>query len=342
MTITPEGNIVATGSVQGDFELDSGGDSDGYVRMYSPDGTHIWTAQIQEQYWDIIFGIVSDKNGDLYIAGYTQNTLGEFNLNEGGPYADAFLRKYRNDGSVAWTDVFGTSGNDEIRGMAIGENGDIVVAGMTSGLLSNGTDQGGAGRDAFIRKYSIPRPGPSNLVLVSSDGQVDVSWSSPAIDPNETISSYTVTSNPEDLTCTTSTTSCAVTGLTNGTTYAFSIAATYSDGVASLPVQTNSPGTPTGPPSVPLNVSAQAGNAQATISWQTPNSDGGTAITSYTATSSPGNLTCLTSSNQCIITGLTNGVDYTFTVIATNAGGNGASSDASNTVLSLSLTRQLR
>ena len=124
MTITPEGNIVATGSVQGDFELDSGGDSDGYVRMYSPDGTHIWTAQIQEQYWDIIFGIVSDKNGDLYIAGYTQNTLGEFNLNEGGPYADAFLRKYRNDGSVAWTDVFGTSGNDEIRGMAIGENGD--------------------------------------------------------------------------------------------------------------------------------------------------------------------------------------------------------------------------
>ena len=90
MTITPEGNIVATGNVQGDFELESGGDNDGYVRMYSPDGTHIWTAQIQEQYWDIISYIVSDKNGDLYIAGYTQNTLGEFNFNEGGPYADAF------------------------------------------------------------------------------------------------------------------------------------------------------------------------------------------------------------------------------------------------------------
>ena len=330
MTITPDGNIVATGNVQGDFEVESGGDNDGYVRMYSPDGTHIWTAQIQEQYWDIIYGIVSDKNGDLYIAGYTQNTLGEFNFNEGGPYADAFLRKYRNDGSVAWTDVFGTSDNDEIRGMAIGENGDIVLTGLTNGLLSNGTS--GVTRDAFIRKYSVPRPGPSNLVLAPSDGQVDVSWSPPATNPNEAISSYTVTSNPENLTCTTSTTSCAVTGLTNGTTYTFTIAATYSDGVDSQPVQANLSGTPTGPPSVPLNVSAQAGNAQATISWQTPNSDGGAAITSYTATSSPNNLTCSTSSNQCIITGLTNGTNYTFTVIATNAEGNSASSDASNTV----------
>ena len=77
--------------------------------------------------------------------------------------------------------------------MAIGENGDIVLTGLTNGLLSNGTS---GTRDAFIRKYSIPRPGPSNLVLVPSDGQVDVSWSSPAVNPNETISSYTVTSNP--------------------------------------------------------------------------------------------------------------------------------------------------
>ena len=66
MTITPEGNIVATGSVQGDFELDSGGDSDGYVRMYSPDGTHMDCTN-PRTILGHNFGIVSDKNGDLYM-----------------------------------------------------------------------------------------------------------------------------------------------------------------------------------------------------------------------------------------------------------------------------------
>ena len=44
---------------------------------------------------------------ETFTCGLYTNTLGEFNLNEGGPYADAFLRKYRNDGSVAWMTSLG-------------------------------------------------------------------------------------------------------------------------------------------------------------------------------------------------------------------------------------------
>ena len=65
-----------------------------------------------------------------------------------------------------------------------------------------------------------------------------------------------------------------------------------------------------------------------TLSWAAPASDGGSPITSYTATSSPGGLTCTSASASCTVTGLTNGTSYSFTVKATNAFGTGPASNA--------------
>ena len=82
--------------------------------------------------------------------------------------------------------------------------------------------------------------------------------------------------------------------------------------------------TPSVPPSAPTNVSAVAGNAQAVVSWFAPSADGSSPILSYTVTSSPGSLTCTTSSasaTSCVVTGLTNGTSYSFVVVATNAAG---------------------
>jgi hypothetical protein len=71
-------------------------------------------------------------------------------------------------------------------------------------------------------------------------------------------------------------------------------------------------------PDAPTGVSATSGgDATSTISWIAP-SDGGSAITLYTATSNAGQ-TCSTATTSCSVTGLTNGTPYTFTVTATNA-----------------------
>jgi hypothetical protein len=88
-------------------------------------------------------------------------------------------------------------------------------------------------------------------------------------------------------------------------------------------------------PDAPTNVTATAGSVSATVTFTAPASDGGTPITSYTATSNPGNITGTLSqagSGTITVMGLTIGTAYTFTVTATNANGTGAASAASNSV----------
>ena len=90
-------------------------------------------------------------------------------------------------------------------------------------------------------------------------------------------------------------------------------------------------------PDAPTIGTAVAGNAQATVPFTAPSSDGGSAITFYTATSSPGDITGILSqagSGDIIVTGLTNGTAYTFTVTATNAIGTSVASAVSSSITS--------
>jgi hypothetical protein len=86
-------------------------------------------------------------------------------------------------------------------------------------------------------------------------------------------------------------------------------------------------------PGAPTNVVATPGNAQASVTFNAPASNGGSTITSYTVTSLPGGFTSTGASSPRVVTGLTNGVSYTFTVRATNEAGQGPASSASNSVM---------
>ena len=91
-------------------------------------------------------------------------------------------------------------------------------------------------------------------------------------------------------------------------------------------------------PGAPTHVMATAGTGQATVSWTAPTT-GGSAITSYTVTPYQGaaaqvpvTVTCPCTTTKVTVTGLTNGLPYTFTVAATNDAGGGVASAPSAAV----------
>ncbi len=55
---------------------------------------------------------------------------------------DVFVRQYHRDGTVAWTDQFGSSSNDYGYGVAVSPQGTVTVTGYTVGALPGQTSSG--------------------------------------------------------------------------------------------------------------------------------------------------------------------------------------------------------
>lgn len=88
------------------------------------------------------------------------------------------------------------------------------------------------------------------------------------------------------------------------------------------------------PPGPPTDVLVDARKGKVTVTWLAPESDGGSSITDYRASSTTGGLFCTVGATAatvqtCSIDGARPGVDYVFTVTATNAAGTSSSSASS-------------
>lgn len=190
---------------------------------------------------------------------------------------------------------------------------------------------------------SVPdAPSITGVTRVSGSGtSIDVAFTAPSFNGGQTITSYTAVSTPGSVTASLSQAGSGtirVTGLTQGTSYTFVVYATNIVGnsansaASSALVAATVPGTPT--IGTPTRVSGSG--TQIDVPFSAPASNGGFAITSYTAVSSPGSITGTLSqagSGTIRVSGLTAGTSYTFSVYATNAVGNSPSSAASAAII---------
>ncbi|MCP4134732.1 MAG: hypothetical protein GY754_27405, partial [bacterium] len=94
-------------------------------------------------------GIVVDDSGNVYIAGWTGGDLGG-NGNAGG--SDVFLVKYNTKGEIVWLNQLGSSASETVEGIALDRDGNIIIAGYTSGDLDGNGNRGEA--DAFLAKFN--------------------------------------------------------------------------------------------------------------------------------------------------------------------------------------------
>src|ERR1035437_1495692 len=225
--------------------------------------------------------------------------------------------------------------------------GGLTGTGSTSPITVTGLTNGNAYTFTVIAtnaKGNSPASSASNSVTPSSvpgaptigtatkgNAQATVTFTAPASNGGSVITGYTVTSNPGTITRTGSSSPITVTGLTNGTAYTFTVVATNASG-KSLPSSASNSVTPSTVPGAPTIGTATEGDAQTSVTFTAPVSNGGSTITGYTVTSIPGSFTGTGAASPITVTGLTNGTAYTFTVMAANANGNGLPSSASNSV----------
>lgn len=177
---------------------------------------------------------------------------------------------------------------------------------------------------------------PQNVSATAGNASIAVLWSAPSSDGDTPITGYTATATAgsSSVTCHggASASGCSITGLTNGTAYSVTVVATNQAGNSSA-VGIGS-FTPLADPDAPTLVSATGGNGQIVVVWTAGASNGGEALTSFTAAAKL-NATSTTcggtgSSTTCTITGLTNGSSYAVSVIATSPFGSSLASNVLN------------
>ena len=186
----------------------------------------------------------------------------------------------------------------------------------------------------------------TNVSATAGNGSASLTWSAPSGGAPAT--SYTITPYIGSIAQSTTTvsgsppaTGATVGGLTNGTSYTFTVTAANAAGPGPASEHSNAV-TPTAStimaPSAPTGVTAAGATGQALVSWSVPSSDGGSAITSYTVTPYVGGSALApvevgVGATSAIVKGLANGTGYTFTVTAANAVGSGLPSGASSVVV---------
>jgi trimeric autotransporter adhesin len=274
---------------------------------FSGDGGAATAAQVAGP-----IGVATDSAGNVYIADLNNHRIRKITVATGiiTTLAGTGVAGFSGDGAAAVNARL-----NQPFSIAVDSAGNIYVADNLNHR---------------IRKISPVAPSaPTIGTATAGNAQATVTFTAPASDGLSTITSYTATSNPSNITgsCTAPCTSITVTGLVNQA-YTFTVTATNGIGTSIASSPSNSV-TPTTVPSAPTITGATPGNGNVLVAF-TAGATGGSPITSFTANC--GMQGQSGTSSPISVAGLTNGIAVTCTVSANNANGSSVNSAASASV----------
>jgi fibronectin type 3 domain-containing protein len=221
----------------------------------------------------------------------------------------------------------------------------VTATNFTNTQLTNGTTffyvvsavnaagESGNSNQASATPLGTPPPAPTGLTATAGNAQVSLTWNASSGASSYNVKRSTTSGGPFTTIATgVTSTSFTNTGLTNGTTFFFVVSAVNSAGESGNSNQANATPQLAVPPA-PTGLTASAGNAQVSLSWNA--SSGATSYNVKRSTTSGGPYTTIATgvtSTSFTNTGLTNGTTFFFVVSAVNsAGESGNSNQASAT-----------
>jgi hypothetical protein len=183
------------------------------------------------------------------------------------------------------------------------------VAGTSSAALASGTPR------------SVPEA-PSISRVTRGNTDVTVTWT-PNGDGGSTITGYRATATPSGRMCESVAQTCTISGLANGFPQTIQVVARNAVGT-SQPSAPSTSVTPATTPQAPEIDSATRLNGGAVIAWDPPADNGGDDVVSYLVRVTQGSnfvSEATTTERSLTLDGLSNGVIYGVTVLATNSVG---------------------
>jgi hypothetical protein len=256
--------------------------------------------------------------------------------NGGSPISDYKIVAFPVGGTSS-TYFISTAGNPnfnrtDITGLTNGTTYTFdVSAGNKTGPGAT-TAYGNPGRSNAATPATVPGA-PTGLSATPRHQSVTLRWTAPLSNGGDPITGYRVAVSPfiagSPFTVPGSDTVYTVNGLTNGTSYTFTVTAfnTVGNGPDSTPV-TAAPQTTVA--DAPAPATATRGNQLVTLRWTVPAYNGGLAIDSYQVQVFTGTTLVRTvtvagaATNTTTVDTLINGTAYTFRIAAHNAAGNSA------------------
>ncbi len=232
-------------------------------------------------------------------------------------------------GCIAWAPATSCV----VTGLNNGQGYAFVVVARTNWFSGPSSDP------AYVRP-SVLAGQPRNIGATPGNSTATITWEAPTDVGG--LTSYSVVDSTGNHGCfaEASATSCLVAGLTNRTTYSFTVTAHM--GTDAGPASDPALVTPATPPAKVTDVLATAYVETVEVRWSAPD-DGGNRITGYTVMDQSGTHTCATTMaagfdgtpTSCYVRDLTPGQSYSFSVIASNQIGPGEGSNPSNAVVLL-------